>query len=72
MALETVLRGVPDTWEDLAKRRPPAPDPGCRTCESLQLQIDALSDPRGDEYDPSKALDLRIEMSRHQVSKAAS
>jgi hypothetical protein len=67
--METVLRSTPIQLADPTEYRPPAPEPGCETCKSLQCQIDAASDPHADTYDPSKAIDLRIALARHKKGR---
>lgn len=44
---------------------PPAVTPDCKICAALYRQWVAASDPTSAGYDPSKATDLRVEMSRH-------
>lgn len=72
MALETVLRSVPIGLTDPLAYYPPEPEPGCSTCARFQRQIERATDPRCDEFDPSRASDLRVEMARHKADGAAS
>ncbi|MFG3023458.1 hypothetical protein ACGFZQ_33755 [Streptomyces sp. NPDC048254] len=71
MAMETVLRDTPIQLMDPTFDRPPTPEPGCAVCDSLQIQINAASDPHSERYNPSEAIDLRILMNRHQVDEVA-
>lgn len=72
MALETVMRDAPIGLSDPLEHRPPTPEPDCATCARLQRQIDHYSDPHEGEYDPSKALDVRVAMARHKTGRGTS
>lgn len=44
---------------------PPEPAPGCDVCGALFRQWTRASNARGPEYDPSRAVDLAVEIRRH-------
>jgi hypothetical protein len=71
MALKT-MRSAPVGLSDPLEHRPPTPEPGCATCAVLQRRINNASDPHSDGYDPSKATDLRVAMSRHKADEVTS
>lgn len=56
---------------DQTAYEPPKPVRGCRVCGALQRQLNVVDNPRSNNYDPSKAVDLRVEMRRHHQKKAA-
>ncbi|GGZ11260.1 hypothetical protein GCM10010300_64130 [Streptomyces olivaceoviridis] len=66
MASQTFQHGV--TLRDLLAYQPPQPKTGCRTCDAMARDIERLDRPGGSDYDPSKASDLRVKLSRHQKS----
>lgn len=55
---EPICLGDPLEWG-------PKPVTGCDVCGALADQYAEYSDPRNPEYDPSKASDVLVEISRH-------
>ncbi|OEJ57884.1 hypothetical protein BGM19_07810 [Streptomyces agglomeratus] len=64
MALETTSREPVNLTDPYAHTKP-KPATGCDVCASLERQFGEAADPRLPEFDPSKATDCLVEISRH-------
>lgn len=52
-------------------RSPPVPVAGCDVCEALMKQWRELKNPRGPEFNPSRASDAAVEIRRHPTHGGA-
>jgi hypothetical protein len=57
--------GTPVQLNDPLTARPPKPVPGCDVCEALLKQWKQATEVGGPAYDPSHAVDLAVEITRH-------
>lgn len=64
MATETSSTALGHVSDDPTRRTPPKPVPGCDVCGALAKQWKQAME-RGPAYDPSHAVDLAVEISRH-------